>query len=628
MCKFRNFFALFLILIFTISFGQVDERVKPLIKEIVECDSDTARISLLIQIAEEYKYNNFEKMLDYCRNAYQLSYDIGDDAYIGRSTINVANAHLYLRDFDSSQFYINKERNRIMSLNDSLLIAELFLLQGTIFRNKYNFIESKENLRNCLLYTGNKNYKTKANAYNNLGVIHRQHGMPDSALTFYIQAQKYFEHLNDTEGLVKILVNIGKVYFSMKEYDKAKKYYLNALDIVMGLDNLDYKSAVYQNLGTVYRISEDFSEALQYYNKALEIAELVNNEIDMGDINNNIGDVYFMQGQYNDALKYFEKSAQNFKNLDYYPGELTAKNNIALVYSKKNNHSKTLLMLDTVLQIAKKNDLTEKILMSYNSIAMELYLSGNHRRAYDTLRKWIALNDSIFNLEKAKEIKTLELKYEKEKNEAKILALRNETLQKDLEIKQKTNQQNLILSGGFAAIIILSFLFFLHRQKSRKNRIINEKEISRLKEEKKALAAQSIVQGQEEERKRIARELHDGLGVLLSNVKMQFSSFMDKSAGNKELLSKAANVLNQASVDVRRISHDMMPGNLNKFGLVAAIEDLFEEISRSGKIKAEIKTTLAEERFAENKEIMLYRIVQELVNNTIKHAKPQAFLLN
>jgi len=115
---------------------------------------------------------------------------------------------------------------------------------------------------------------------------------------------------------------------------------------------------------------------------------------------------------------------------------------------------------------------------------------------------------------------------------------------------------------------------------------------------------------------------------LLSNVKMQFTSFMDKSSENKGMLSKAANVLNQASVDVRRISHNMMPGNLSKFGLVAAIEDLFEEISESGVITAEIKTELTDERFTENKEIMLYRIVQEMANNTIKHAGASNISLN
>jgi signal transduction histidine kinase len=103
---------------------------------------------------------------------------------------------------------------------------------------------------------------------------------------------------------------------------------------------------------------------------------------------------------------------------------------------------------------------------------------------------------------------------------------------------------------------------------------------------------------------------------------------MDKSSGNRELLDKAAGVLDQASVDVRRISHNMMPGNLTKFGLVAAIEDLFEEVNDSGVIKAEIKDDLAEFRISENKEIMLYRIVQELVNNTIKHAGASSISLN
>ena len=125
---------------------------------------------------------------------------------------------------------------------------------------------------------------------------------------------------------------------------------------------------------------------------------------------------------------------------------------------------------------------------------------------------------------------------------------------------------------------------------------------------------------QEEERKRIAQDLHDGLGVLLSAAKMQFTSIKDTRPENKPLIEKATKLLEQATGDVRKISHNMMPGLLTKLGLYEAVEDLLEDVSDTEGIDARAEITGSRDRLPENKEIMLYRIIQEMVNNTLKHA--------
>jgi signal transduction histidine kinase len=153
-----------------------------------------------------------------------------------------------------------------------------------------------------------------------------------------------------------------------------------------------------------------------------------------------------------------------------------------------------------------------------------------------------------------------------------------------------------------------------------KDRIIAEQRIRQLEEEKKLLAAKSLVEGQEDERKRVARELHDGLGVLLSTAKMAFTTLKDPKPENKLLIDKATKLLEQASGDVRKISHNMMPGLLTKLGLYEALEDLFEKIDETESIEVSIDIPEDVQRLPENQEIMLYRIVQEMVNNTLKHA--------
>jgi signal transduction histidine kinase len=158
--------------------------------------------------------------------------------------------------------------------------------------------------------------------------------------------------------------------------------------------------------------------------------------------------------------------------------------------------------------------------------------------------------------------------------------------------------------------------------RARKNRIIAAQKIQQLEDEKKLMAAQSVMVGQEKERERIARELHDGIGVLLSTASIHFSSVEEKAdKETSEMLNKANKLLKDASKEVRQISHNMMPGVLSKFGLREAIEDLCDDVEDASKIKVNLALTCGKERLSENMEIMIYRVIQEMLNNTIKHAK-------
>jgi signal transduction histidine kinase len=225
-------------------------------------------------------------------------------------------------------------------------------------------------------------------------------------------------------------------------------------------------------------------------------------------------------------------------------------------------------------------------------------------------------------------INDLELKYEKKEHEAKILVLENDNLKKGISIREKTTQRNIISYTALGVFIFVILLFAFYRQRVNKNRIIAQQQIKQLEEEKKLLAARSLVEGQEEERKRIAKDLHDGIGVLLSTAKMQFTALKDKNPENKDLVDKAGKLLEQASVDVRRISHNMMPGLLTKFGLNEALADLFEQLDETPDLSAKVDTNKEDIRLAENQEIMLYRIIQELVYNTLKHAGAKNISLN
>lgn len=187
----------------------------------------------------------------------------------------------------------------------------------------------------------------------------------------------------------------------------------------------------------------------------------------------------------------------------------------------------------------------------------------------------------------------------------------------------------MLIIGGLSAAILLLILGLLYRN-SRQKQIIAQKEqklqqeqIKFLERQQQIVSLQSMINGQETERTRIAKDLHDGLGGLFSTVKMHFSTLQHdvQELKTNELFQKSYGLVDTASVEVRRIAHNMMPEVLMKLGLVQAVEDLCVNISAGKLLQVKLQVYGMHKRLNASTEIMLYRILQELLNNIIKHAQ-------
>ncbi|MBM3437169.1 MAG: hypothetical protein FJY07_13250, partial [Bacteroidetes bacterium] len=292
------------------------------------------------------------------------------------------------------------------------------------------------------------------------------------------------------------------------------------------------------------------------------------------------------------------------------------------------NYTKTLQIYDSCLALVKTSDYHEILSLLYYNISKTHELEGSWKQAFQFLMLHHTLKDSIFNIENRRSMKDLELAYEKEKNEAKILALHNESLRKDYTIRQRTNQRNIYIYAALMIIIGGSLFITVLVTRWKKNKMRLEQRLRQTEDEKKLLAARGLVEGQEQERKRIATDLHDSLGILLSSARLHFSNIIDKAPEHKELLDKANHLMEMAAKDVRKISHNMMPIVLTKLGLIEAVESLLEPFEHNSEISASLNIKGTPVRLPENAEIMLYRIIQELINNTVKHAEAKNIALN
>jgi len=232
-------------------------------------------------------------------------------------------------------------------------------------------------------------------------------------------------------------------------------------------------------------------------------------------------------------------------------------------------------------------------------------------------------SDSLMDQKRIDKLAEVQAKFELNQKEKDLLALKNRSLEQSLEIAASRLRMNILLGGSFTLLIVLMMFWIGYRIKHRKDMIIREREIEKLQKEKEIQASHALIRGQENERKRLAQEIHDGVGVMLSSASMQLSSLTTDvpPAHLKAPLKKAEELIKNAGNSLRQMAQNLIPGVLTKFGLIEALKDFVEEVEESTPISIKLQISGKYTGLSDDKSLMIYRIVQELFNNTIKHAK-------
>jgi len=226
----------------------------------------------------------------------------------------------------------------------------------------------------------------------------------------------------------------------------------------------------------------------------------------------------------------------------------------------------------------------------------------------------------IFNESLAQKEAALKVKYETEEKEIQIERLKADKELQQLSIRQK-NTLNYILIGSAFTLLIISLLTFRNYKQKQK---IQEQRISELEKEKQLTATEAVLKGEEQERTRLAKDLHDGLGGMLSGIKYSLNTMKGNlimTPDNSQAFERSMDMLDSSIKEMRRVAHNMMPEALVKFGLDTALKDLCNDINQSGALQVNyLSIGMENAAIEQTTAITIYRIVQELINNTMKHA--------
>jgi signal transduction histidine kinase len=448
--------------------------------------------------------------------------------------------------------------------------------------------------------------------YGSIGNVFNIQGKYPEAIEYYIRALTIFEKY-DLKGSQSIAyLNIGAMYLSMVNHSQAEIYFgkLYSLAHETG-DSLHIACAKYQ-LGSLYLSTQDYAQALQNAKAAYGYFSAHPEEDIWRLATLNLLSGIYLQGFDDDrqAEEYARQALPVAEKLSVPREKSIALGYLSMIYLKRQQWRQAC---QTALEALDADDTEPANTLSLYGILAKAYAQlGDAAKANAYFDKHDQLQSSWSTKNYQSAIREMEVKYETEKKAAQIATLETENR---LLASEKRMMIWLGIAVGSILLLGLASLFFRWRWSQQKRRLA-EQQIKQLEQEKQLVATQAVLDGEIQERLRLARDLHDGLGSILAAAKYNFAdvkkTFCTEGAERFDL---AVSLLDESMREMRRISHHLMPETLTTYGLKQSTADFCSSIPH-----ATFNYYGDETRIAPKMEIMLYRIMHELVTNALKHS--------
>ncbi|MEQ9101884.1 MAG: tetratricopeptide repeat protein [Imperialibacter sp.] len=530
------------------------------------------------------------------------------------------------------------------SLESILLLGENSRGLATLYRYVAQTFEQKANYDKVIEYSQKSiklfrplgdsmgvalNFTTLGNAYKFIG-------KKKESLEFYIKSAELRKKFGTSSDYATALYALGNSYYELADYAKCESYYLQALSFFEQDKDTSRLADMYFNMGNLLNVKNELDRSLDFYEKSLIYYESLGDEYMFPRIWGTIGRNFYNRGDMSKAKTYFLKAEKGFEEFE---DKFNYCHNQALLSRTEynlENYDVALIYAEKVNQLANEIGAL-RYSMEAQLLFKLIYLAkGDFEMAFASLDRYDDLSDSLYSLEKEKTIKELTIKYETELKEQEIEKLSSEKELQEKEILLATTEKNAyMIAVVFAIALALAILaFFTQRQKAiqlRSEKALSERntQINTLLREQEVSTLNALLEGQEKERLRIAEELHDRLGSLLSAIKLNFNGWIGKRDLSQDEVedysAKTSGLLDEAVTEVRRVSHNLSTGQVSRYGLVGSMEDLAATVNRSDSIKMKVLHFNLGERLPIELETGIYRIVQEMLANVLKHANAKEF---
>ena len=446
------------------------------------------------------------------------------------------------------------------------------------FITKYNLTNNKAKL---LMWTGN---------------IYQLMGFGSKALEYLFKAAQANPDLSINK---EILYYTATVYYRIGETKKCRNYCKQCISINAKKNNIENNVNAYNLLSNTYN---SFDSINYYLNKAYQIVQnnpemkykkvvILNNQALLYDM---VGKAKLRDQKYLEAIK-IAKQNKFFKFLT----ELY--NNYSYALMERQDFDSAQILLDTAMVVSRSNknlDMQASLLDTYSDLYKE---QGDYKKSLSYLRKSIRKREAFKKNQQVQTSLFLSVVFETQKKEKELLIQ-----------DAKLSRYRVYFLVALLLILVLIAVIIYFRQKVSMDRI----KMENLEKEKSLQIADAIIKGQDEERKRLAMDLHDGLGARLGALRLKVDAQLHENPNYYDLVS----AIDSITRNVRELSHRMMPARLSEIGLVQSLQNLIKSVNASSEMTISFQTnvkTHLEDKFQVN----LYYLIYELINNAIKHSK-------
>ncbi len=540
--------------------------------------------SLLKQLSLKEDLWKVDTLLELYSDVLKEAIQKNDSSSIGESYCKIAEQLKKKNELSGAIFNVKKALVIFERLNDTIKMGECYLLLGY-------FVNLKE--------------------------------QTTEAINYYYKALPIFHEQTNSINLAKTLKGIASVNFQLKRFEEAKNYHYSALKI---FESNNYSSGIassLMDLGNCYLELKNNSLAFDKLQQALVILKTCKRDDLVSICLIRISICYFHEKKPRKSLACLHEAAAIVESLVDKKNLPIIYNNIGHIYLKQNQFDSSLMYLNNAYLLASPNGNNRKLAIINASLSEYYEAIGNHKKALTFFKQATYFNDSVNLKDANSKLIMNEMNFNIQNKE---LLAKNEGIKKEMAYSKKLNSQRFFYSSLviFLIIILVGVSFFLIRR-NYQIKIESKSQLVLLQEDR----LNNVLEIQENERRLIAQEIHDTAGALIVSIKYAISNCLSVSENSDigEKLKKTSNLADRLANHLRSISHRMLPVTLIDLGLIIALEELLSMLLTPNEITYDFKHHIDQLKLNPQIELCLYRIMEELLSNIIKHAQAKKIVV-